>query len=492
MTASSAAVSGREADTLGVRDPRVDVRAKFALARMSRGSPDRRADAIRLIRAINGGWLAGIYGDDLQVAAQTAARLGTVRWKLVPPHNDATLVSDSPDRRRPPTVIFRGDTPDISKTPLRLDAALSSVSRLFATRLARGTGDQDRDSLDLIRHPLLVYLWARRRAAALTPVGSGFVPTAGGELDPDLCINFDDNRTVVAASLTAPFRFVCSIAAEYSSSGGATVTATGTGTLVSPKHVLTSGHVAAMLNLEGNAGWRVGSDAARVLVVPGRNHAARAKVNRRPRGILEVERLRISGTLEEARRRGRLVSDAELIQFDYALLTLKAPVAVRSYGFWGRSGTEIREVGAAEIVNRSFVLAGYPGDKCGLQPSRGSASTAMLRACFKKTSPPGCGADVVCHLLSDVASTSWQTPGVVLSSPPSNIKAPLAFSLEASVCAGMSGSPIWLQEKSRHLLIGIWAAFLPNLPVACGTRIHSPMISELRTWMREDGLTPPF
>ena len=488
---AGAAAACAAGDRIDPRDERIDVRAKFALARMRDRNPALRADAIRMICAVNTGRVAGIYGDDLQRAAALAARRGVVRWHLVPATQDAALVEDPATPQGPPTVIFRGDTPDISTTPLRLDTALARVSRAIQGRPSAAPPREER--VALIRHPLLHYLWSRggdpqRRTTAL-----GIRDRVDdGELSAEDCINFDDNRTAVFASLTVPFRFVCSIGAEFSAGAGGTQTATGTGTLISPRHVLTAGHVAAMLNPRGDSHWQFGADASRMVVVPARNHAATAAPNRRPLGLLEVEGITLSSHLQEARRRGRAITHAELVQFDYAVLTLKTSVDPKTYGFWGRFGTAIREIAARELPNRPIRLSGYPGEKCRLLPPRGSATRGMLRQCFERTSPPGCTDAVLCQLLSDVASTQWQTPGVVLSSPAGDIDAPLAFKIEASVCRGMSGSPIWISHQGQHLLAGIWPAFVPQLPLAFGTRAHAAMLADLRASLRRDGVPPHF
>ncbi len=113
-------------------DPRIDVGAKFALQRMIK-NPDTAVDAARLIRGINGGTLAGIYGDDLGAAVKVAHAHGTERWLLVPKGEDAALVLDADaPLDAPPTVIFRGDTPDIRSDHPRIDAALQKASQTFA------------------------------------------------------------------------------------------------------------------------------------------------------------------------------------------------------------------------------------------------------------------------------------------------------------------------------------------------------------------------
>lgn len=124
------------------QDQRIDVRAKFALQRMLKvpvtEDPDMAKNAARLIRGINSGTLDGIYGDDLGKAVELVQEHSTKRLKLVPKGEDAALVLDKvkplkgpipPDK--PPTVIFRGDTPDISKEPGRLDIALKEAGQTF-------------------------------------------------------------------------------------------------------------------------------------------------------------------------------------------------------------------------------------------------------------------------------------------------------------------------------------------------------------------------
>ena len=113
------------------QDERIDVGAKFALQRMLK-VPETAADAARLIRGIKGETLAGIFGDDLLAAVKVAQAHGTQRWLLVPKGEDAALVLDaSAPLDAPPTIIFRGDTPDIRQTPARLDPALQKASRTF-------------------------------------------------------------------------------------------------------------------------------------------------------------------------------------------------------------------------------------------------------------------------------------------------------------------------------------------------------------------------
>ena len=106
-----------------VIDPRIDVRAQFALLRLFKGPPGQASVARSLFDEVKSGRLNGIFGDDLQVSAKLAAERGTVRWELVPPGQDAVRIDDGGPGA--PIVVFKeqaGSAP-------RLDQALLSVAQ---------------------------------------------------------------------------------------------------------------------------------------------------------------------------------------------------------------------------------------------------------------------------------------------------------------------------------------------------------------------------
>ena len=105
-------------DPMALIDPRLDVGAQRALVRMSKDGPDQASAANEIAAAVKGGTLAGVFGDDLGASAALAARLGTVRWELVPDGEDAVLVEE-PERL--PTLVFREGARSV---PARLDPAL--------------------------------------------------------------------------------------------------------------------------------------------------------------------------------------------------------------------------------------------------------------------------------------------------------------------------------------------------------------------------------
>jgi len=111
-----------------VIDPRIDVGAQKAILRMAKAGPRIRVDAVGMLGAVKSGYLAGIFGDDLRLAAQLAARLGTVRWKLVPAGRDAAFVT-VPESR--PVIVFRES---VRSVPSRLDPALRRAFSAFGIR----------------------------------------------------------------------------------------------------------------------------------------------------------------------------------------------------------------------------------------------------------------------------------------------------------------------------------------------------------------------
>jgi acetylornithine deacetylase/succinyl-diaminopimelate desuccinylase-like protein len=126
------AIAGEILNPNEVINPRIDVGGQKSLLRMMKGDQGSRAAATGMLEAIKSGQLAGIYGDDLLAAVKVAQKLGTVRWELVPGGEDAAVVVDPANPlTAPPTIIFRGDTPDIRLIPSRLDPALRKAWASF-------------------------------------------------------------------------------------------------------------------------------------------------------------------------------------------------------------------------------------------------------------------------------------------------------------------------------------------------------------------------
>ncbi|MGH9751401.1 MAG: OmpA family protein [Blastocatellia bacterium] len=109
-------------------DPRIDAATGPALQSMLE-APDTADTAARLIQGVNGGTLAGILGDDSDVAQQLAAAHGMEPSQLIPPGQDAALVLDAASPLEAPSAILLRN--EIHDDPVRLAAALEAVGRTF-------------------------------------------------------------------------------------------------------------------------------------------------------------------------------------------------------------------------------------------------------------------------------------------------------------------------------------------------------------------------
>jgi outer membrane protein OmpA-like peptidoglycan-associated protein/peptidoglycan hydrolase-like protein with peptidoglycan-binding domain len=109
-------------------DTRFDAAAGAALQSML-DTPESAESARLLVGAVQNGALAGVAGDDSDVARQLAAAHGTPLSQLIPPGQDAALVLDAASPlTAPPTVILRNGVQD---DPARLSAALEEVRQTF-------------------------------------------------------------------------------------------------------------------------------------------------------------------------------------------------------------------------------------------------------------------------------------------------------------------------------------------------------------------------
>jgi hypothetical protein len=108
-------------DSDNIVDPRIDVRAQFALLRLFKGPPDEAAIARGLFADIKNGRMQGIFGDDLKASVDIARARQTVRWELVPSGQDAVRIDDGGPGA--PVVVFR----ESAGSAPRLDTALLAV-----------------------------------------------------------------------------------------------------------------------------------------------------------------------------------------------------------------------------------------------------------------------------------------------------------------------------------------------------------------------------
>jgi V8-like Glu-specific endopeptidase len=443
-----------------VIDPRIDVAAQKALITM-KGNPSTSAAAASILAEVKGGRLAGIYGDDLRAAAQLAARIGTVRWKLVPSGRDSALIQTASVPPAAPTIIFRSL---IRSEPKRLIAAVLNTWR--RSRVWAGDPVLMRDGRTGR------YEWVSRRA------GASARPTA---LSPaEIALPFRrlfqtvgtlTKLTSVGNTSLVPYRYVCRLVLTFEDTTLRpirVITAVGTGTLISPIHVLTAAHcLMTQVGPSDPLGLSRSTPASAVsaAIFPGQN------------GILTPFSRGVAGgsagsfrVSPEWARNG----DKDL---DFGLITLNAPLA-NSPGFWGQrsSGTRIAPLDDKQFSGAKLFTAGYPSRLCPPDNLLGKDGRGRPKVCT-----PGS---------PEVGTGQWEGNGVVLRTTPFLAQ----YDIETN--GGQSGSPLWVREKKDvNNLVCIHARFIqeggqPTSP--SGVRLTRGVLDVLRNWMKEDKVKATF
>lgn len=169
---------------------------------------------------------------------------------------------------------------------------------------------------------------------------------------------------VLSRISAAPFRFVCRLDVAYYTPtrphvppGMPTPTASATGILVSPRHVLTAAHVLYTRHL--NIGMEFGPTGPRSIDV----HLQQRQSRELPGSPISAASWCVPDTWKAALDAGPPVDRND----DYGLITLAHPVPA-GYGFWGATGTPtvLTSLGAPggrpePRVGATVHEAGYPG-----------------------------------------------------------------------------------------------------------------------------------
>jgi outer membrane protein OmpA-like peptidoglycan-associated protein/V8-like Glu-specific endopeptidase len=315
------------------------------------------------------------------------------------------------------------------------------------------TKNSDESYPILVRHPRLGYLWTAKDALVRRQ------RAAEAEF-----IVFPE-PTPVTNSLLVPFKWICSIEVDFGPEvlpgpivTGNRIGAKGTGTLISPRHVLTAGH--CLLTRGPNTKDVFGNlttstrKALSVMVVPGRNGGKLRPVQ--PKGRITVtSRLRVSQQWESSNATDRA--------FDFGLITLDAPLS-SDYGFWTMGNTRILALHTAMLQGKVAHTSGYPGAFC---------------------PPPDPSATVPCTDATR-GTVQFQMSGTVTSVSAETIES------EMKIAGGHSGSPMWLLTSGDSpTLVGIASASSPQAP-DIAVRIREALLAQVRKWMMQDGVRPSF
>lgn len=306
----------------------------------------------------------------------------------------------------------------------------------------------------------------------------------------------DDNREVIPDTTRVPHRWICSLHMclryklgdrQFNLMGIAS------GTLVGPRHVLTSAHNLFNYVQPNRAVAKVAGPfwMGAMIISPGRN-GTRSSLARRPFGVAFARRIGVTRQWFDKLSTNKTppkisVARADTIKhsvnpFDFGVIELDRAIGDCRFdalggsqlGYWGSPtaghGTRLGIDRSASFFNGVTVnLCGYPGDKCRDRPQIGSLTEADERDCLRNNR-------------FDLGSTQWLSFEEVLAGAKRDQPGLMVY--EHDTVTGNSGSPVWIRWRSVRSLIAVHRGI--HVPGASnlGVRITPAVAARIRSWMR--------
>lgn len=253
-----------------------------------------------------------------------------------------------------------------------------------------------------------------------------------------------DNRDPLSKkqTLRPAYRWICQISVRQRRNGEMlALKPTGTGVLISPRHVLTAAHLLRNSYKDDRGQWAKDDEAAYIVVTPARNG------DQRPFDKYEADSWETSPKYDPR--------DKDSWKYDYGIIRLKEAIGSKTFRalknrqlcYWGSSAcgrnTFLELVEAKRLEGQTGFTAGYPKDKEG-------------------------------------GVTMWFAKGTLSGLDIKGRRE--VMSVEADACYGQSGSPVWINEKGKRYLVGV----LTNIGTGVtnsAVRINQEVIDQISKWL---------